>query len=510
MIRPVTGDLDCAEFIAWIEQAPGPIGFAVLMPTTNPSMEQAVFANSEGIGWLLCLADAEVIKRGLHHQSLVTRDINRVALFMRKVCGCIPPDVIDLNVLARVTGIDPPLTKGPSELSEAADVSAFADSVLNSASGAALSRAGRDHQLIHVLDHITQRGILLDRRLMTSSLTEAGAASEALAASFRFNPRSQKKTQQHFDRLGASYTKYSDSGLPSFSEAGLQTLTHATQPSAVRELAQRMLQYLAAVAPVAKLEELGRHIERDDRVRPVIAVSQAITGRMSISNPAIQNIPTTLRHLFLAEPDRVLVSCDLSQIELRVAAALSKDEQLISDLSSGDFYSQAAKKILGPHADSTARKVAKETTFVALYGGGAQAIANKTGFDLLEATDLLQQFREIYPTLHSWGHFLRSRDTITNEFGRTIPIAEGSGYKAVNYMIQSTARDLFADQILTAHQDGLDIWLPVHDEIIVQARHDEAPQVAMRLQDLMTTELLGVPITAKATVRGPRWAPLPD
>lgn len=279
---------------------------------------------------------------------------------------------------------------------------------------------------------------------------------------------------------------------------------------AIREVAQT----------ASKVKELMER-QVQGRIYPSIRAIGAITGRMSIGKPAIQNIPTALRKLLLAEENHVLVGCDLNRVEPCVLAAMSQDEALIEAVM-GDVYIELAVAVYGEEnreriiaesrsdAGSPERKIAKTALLAMIYGQGPASLAGNLSITPSEAQEVINSLRQAYPTMNRWINDIKYRakrgDAMSTFFGRPLAQTSDKPYRMVNWTVQGTAADLFKQITLRVAaglpQDAL--YLPVHDELVVQVPIGMEQDAVQMLAEAMTTDLDGVPITGTPVVLGNR------
>ena len=252
-----------------------------------------------------------------------------------------------------------------------------------------------------------------------------------------------------------------------------------------------------------------RSKDSSDRVHPEIKTLQAKTGRWSAVNPAIQTInkrDKRMRRCFLA--DNILVGADLDQVEVCLAAAYSRDPNLLDVVFSGksmhDITSEAA---FGPGFTDEQRNYAKITNFAAQYGAGAQAISTQANIPLALAQKLLKAYRSSYSQLVAFGRSLEELDVVINDFGRRIPAEPGRGYANLNFIVQSTGADLLRQMVRRLYDEGWGeyFYMAHHDEIILDVPVALIDDAKKALELCMTTEFRGVPIRASAEVIGARW-----
>lgn len=170
-----------------------------------------------------------------------------------------------------------------------------------------------------------------------------------------------------------------------------------------------------ATAAAPKLSELRRCLDRD-RVFPQFSAVGSVTRRMTVTEPALQNITGSLRHIFRADPGNLLVSADLTSIEPNVACWVSGDRRLADALASGDVYSELAVGVWGPSARGCPerRKVAKTALLAQLYGQGVTGLAMRLGVGEQEAREVVAGLRRAYPELFAW---IREVDSSTRTLG---------------------------------------------------------------------------------------------
>ena len=250
------------------------------------------------------------------------------------------------------------------------------------------------------------------------------------------------------------------------------------------------------------------------RVHPQVNTLRAKTARMSITGPALQTLKKhdpRLRRCFRADPGHVLISCDFSQVEIRVAAALADDPTLKQVIASGaDIHDATAALMYGPGFTDEQRTISKRATFGTIYGGGARALAAQTGVSEDTARQVIQRWRRTYPRVIAYGQRLAALPEVATASGRRIPADPARPYANANYAVQSTARDLLLAavyRLVTGHHIG-GLWLFVHDEVIVQARERDADRVRDALKQAMAGVFRGVPIAADAKILGRSWGQL--
>jgi DNA polymerase-1 len=260
------------------------------------------------------------------------------------------------------------------------------------------------------------------------------------------------------------------------------------------------------------------------------------TGRVSSSDPNLQNIPTRsaegrrIRRAFVPKPGGVFVSADYSQIDLRVLAHLSGDKTLLDAFNTGeDIHVRTATEVLGITPDKVnaeARRLAKVINFGIIYGMGPQRLAGELGIALAEASDYIKRYFERLPGVRAWlDETVRNARTtgyVTTMYGRRRYLpelnAQPGGARAqaeriaINTPIQGTAADLIKlamirlDVALRERGLGTRMILQVHDELLLEAPKDEWREAA----ELAKREMEGVAelkIPLKVELKsGPNWS----
>lgn len=257
-----------------------------------------------------------------------------------------------------------------------------------------------------------------------------------------------------------------------------------------------------------------------DRVHPHINPLQARTARMSITNPATQTLPSgdwKVRRCFLADEGHKIASVDYSSQELRVLAALSGDRTMIEALLRGDdLHLLTARAAFGDHLtkDSPERKYGKATNFSKVYGGGAKSIAEKQGISFPQAKKIVDAFDNTYREVPVFSQKLQAEATKTGHVvtptGRRLAVDADRAYSALNYVIQSTSRDVTASALLRLDAAGFTPYLrlPIHDEVLISVPADKAEWGAAEVGRIMTHQMGVMPITTDPEVGGRSWGSL--
>lgn len=276
-------------------------------------------------------------------------------------------------------------------------------------------------------------------------------------------------------------------------------------------------------------------VKSDGRIHTSFSQVIAQTGRLSSSNPNLQNIPVRtelgreIRTAFVAPAGFKLVSADYSQIELRVAAALAQDEGMIETFRQGvDLHQETAALLYGVPLDEVSkemRSAAKTINFGVLYGMSAHGLSVATGMEGKEAAGFIDRYFEVRPKLKAYidsvKAFAYQHEYTETLFGRRRSCVEihssnfnlrmGAERMAVNVPIQGTAADIYKLAMIEVDRrldSDCRLLLQIHDELIVETPADKAAAVAELLADAMGGVIdLGVPLAVDTAI-GDNWGEL--
>jgi DNA polymerase-1 len=272
---------------------------------------------------------------------------------------------------------------------------------------------------------------------------------------------------------------------------------------------------------------------RTARVHTSFNQAVAATGRLSSSDPNLQNIPIRtdlgreIRRAFIADPGCVLISADYSQIELRVLAHLAEEEALIEAFARGeDIHDRTALKVFGPQSGldkHELRRRAKIINYALLYGKTAFTLARDIGVTPAVAQEFIDAYFGGFPRVRAFidGTIerARTRGFVETMFGRRRMVPElnsrngqiraGAERMTVNFPIQGTAADILKRAMLEVHHvlngGKARMILTVHDELLIEAPEANANDVSVQVRDAMQQAAhLNVPLTVDVGI-GPNW-----
>lgn len=252
--------------------------------------------------------------------------------------------------------------------------------------------------------------------------------------------------------------------------------------------------------------------DKDDRCHAAINPLRARTARMSITGIPAQTLPAgdwMIRRCFLADPGHVIASVDYQTQELRVLAAISGDRTMQQA-----FRTNADLHQITADASGVDRKIGKMVNFAYVYGSGPRNIAEQGGITVETARNVIAGFEKSYPKVKQLSdklqQFARRNGYVTTPFGRKLPVDPQRPYSALNYMVQSSSRDITAQALLRLHDKGFTPYLrlPIHDEVLLSVPTDKAEWGARRVGEIMATTFQGVYIGTDPEVGGRSWGSL--
>jgi len=392
--------------------------------------------------------------------------------------------------------------------------------------------------LVEVLAKVEANGVLIDvpelrRQSLDLSMRMLAAQTRAHELAGRsFNLDSPKQLQAVlFDEMGLESTIRTPTGQPSTNEEALEAIAH------LHELPRLILEYRG----LAKLrgtytDKLPEMVNPDTgRLHTSYHQGGAATGRLSSSDPNLQNIPIRsedgrrIRRAFIAPPGRRIVAFDYSQIELRIMAHLSGDAGLIAAFEAGqDIHRATAAEVFGVALEAVEpnqRRAAKAINFGLIYGMGAFGLARQLGITRAEAQDYIGLYFSRYPGVHGFMErtraLAREQGYIETVFGRRLHLPEirsrnanqraGAERAAINAPMQGTAADIIKRAMrqvhdwLLPHDAQARMLMQVHDELVFEA---ETPFVEALIEAVRTrmqgAAELRVPLIVDAGV-GENW-----
>eukprot|EP00752_Nemacystus_decipiens_P015309 g13642.t1 len=401
-----------------------------------------------------------------------------------------------------------------------------------------------ERPLVPVLAAMEQAGVLVDRTVLAGLSQDFGQRIADLEGEIHalagtdFNVGSPKQLGEVlFEKLGLQGGKKTKTGAFSTNSDVLEPLA-ADNPIVQKVLDWRMLSKLRSTYTDALIEDVNAGT---GRVHTSYMMTGAQTGRLSSTDPNLQNIPVRteegrkIRTAFTAPPGSVLVSLDYSQIELRLVAHMAEIDALRQAFRDGqDIHAATASEVFGvPLDDMTpeVRRQAKAINFGIIYGISPFGLGRQIGVSTSEAKAYIETYFERFPGIRAYMDetiaFCRSHGYVETLFGRRIHLSDINsknpqvrGYaerQAINAPVQGTAADIIKRAMIRTPPvlarpdfEGARLLLQVHDELIFEAPEDKADALIEAVRDVMEGAArpvvdLAVPLVADAG-KGATWA----
>ena len=393
--------------------------------------------------------------------------------------------------------------------------------------------------LVSVLSRVERNGVRVDCDMLSNHSIELGERIAQIekkahaAAGVAFNIASPRQIQEVlFEKLDLPIISKTPKGQPSTAEHVLQELAEDHKlPRLILEY--RSLSKLKSTY-TDKLPELVSPLT--GRVHTSYHQAAVATGRLSSSNPNLQNIPVRteegrrIRQAFIPDPGHVLVAADYSQIELRIMAHLSADEGLLSAFANdADIHRATAAEVFSIKPSKVTddqRRSAKAINFGLIYGMSAFGLGKQLGIGRIEAQDYIDRYFSRYPGVQAFMENTRvqarEQRFVETVFGRRLYLndmgssnharRQAAERAAINAPMQGTAADLIklamlaVDKSITEQNLQMRMIMQVHDELVLEVSEDDVDQTRTMLNSLMTSVAeLAVPLKVEVSA-GKNWA----
>lgn len=350
-------------------------------------------------------------------------------------------------------------------------------------------------------------------------------------ANCMFNINSGKQLYDVLMSLGvdSSLIGKTDKGNPKLDKDALATLADVHNISIVKKILDfRKCEKLLNTYAVGIYDQT----DSDDKAHGSINQTEATTGRMSITKPALQTLPKKdkrIRKMFIPDDGYELWFMDLDQVEYRLFAHYAKIPSLLEQIANGyDVHTATAATLFGQNMEELAKKVhegddeatairsrAKTLNFALIYGMGNQALANDLKVSLTEATEIKARYFGTMPEARTFintvHQVIKMRGFVKNFYGRRRRLDSDDCYKAPNALIQGCAADYIKHKVvdiykfLKFYDMKTRLINIVHDELVIEihdSERDKAPTLRWLLSDFKTFRC---PITAGAEYGNPSW-----
>ncbi|MGQ8367044.1 DNA polymerase I [Glaciecola sp. 1036] len=394
--------------------------------------------------------------------------------------------------------------------------------------------------LSSILAKMEQRGVLIDSQMLSQQSQDLAKRIVSLEeqvhelAGEPFNLGSTKQLQHIlFEKMELPVIKKTPKGAPSTSEDVLQELANDY------ELPALITQYRGLTklknTYTDKLPKMINH--RTHRVHTSYHQAVAATGRLSSSDPNLQNIPIRtqegrqVRQAFVPREGCKIVAADYSQIELRIMAHLSKDQGLLNAFKEGkDIHSATASEIFGTAVDDVTtnqRRSAKAINFGLIYGMSAFGLSKQLHISRQDAQTYMDKYFERYPGVLAYMEATREgvkkTGYVSTVFGRRLYLPDinasngarrkGAERAAINAPMQGTAADIIKKAMIEVSnwisqlddQEDISMIMQVHDELVFEIKEDKLDTFIPKICQLMENCVeLSVPLIVEAGV-GDNW-----
>ncbi|RMU94314.1 DNA polymerase I [Pseudomonas syringae pv. tomato] len=393
--------------------------------------------------------------------------------------------------------------------------------------------------LVPVLARIERQGALVDANLLGIQSVELGDKMTALEreafaiAGEEFNLGSPKQLGVIlYEKLGMPILSNTATGQPSTAEAVLAELAEQDFPLPKVLMQYRSMSKLKSTYTDRLPEQIN---PRTGRIHTSYHQAVAVTGRLSSSDPNLQNIPIRtaegrrIRQAFVAPKGYKLLAADYSQIELRIMAHLAKDEGLLHAFRNDlDVHRATASEVFGVELENVTtdmRRSAKAINFGLIYGMSAFGLAKQIGVDRKQSQAYVDRYFARYPGVLDYMERTRTQAAeqgfVETIFGRRLYLPDinaknpslrnGAQRMAINAPMQGTAADIIKKAMVAVNgwldESGLDarVILQVHDELVLEVREDLVDQISEQIRPHMSGAAeLAVPLLVEVGV-GNNW-----
>lgn len=383
-----------------------------------------------------------------------------------------------------------------------------------------------EHEVQRVTTRMKRRGFRVDVKYSEYLVRKLHAEWERGVSRVQAlgleNMQSTKQVADVLLNRGWKPTEFTKTGAPKTDKTVMGKLIEdVNTPVDIAEMLEAIISTKQAKKwKTAYAEAMLNGRDHMDHVHPDINSLQARTGRMSISNPPLQQLPSRgdkawiIRRQVIADEGMVIGSADYDQVEFRVLAGLAGISQMKYAINNDiDLHNYTAELLYGKDFTKFQRNLGKGVGLGKVFGGGADTLSRQTGAPLEDVKHAISEYERVYFELPAYARSLRSEQRmrggyIINHNGRYLPLDRGREYAAVNYSVQSVARDLLAQALIDCAREGYDdyLLLGIHDEILFQAPIDIVQEVAYGIGQTMSGMFMDVPITATGEIYGTTWS----
>lgn len=376
------------------------------------------------------------------------------------------------------------------------------------------------------------RGVLIDLPYVDRKIEQlndySNRASKWLKEEYSISSvNAPRQITEALKKLGVPIQFFTNTGLPQMDKAALLFYQNQ-EPDA-----SAMISVIRKVRKADKMintyfQNFRDKTTSDGRLHASIHPCAAKTSRMSISDPSLQNLPTDdelVRAAVIAEEGHTLISCDYNQLEMRLAAHFSNDQNLIDTFAKADgpggqpFFLEVAADVFQEQITKSDKRygLTKNVGYGYLFGAGLDKMAATAGVSVDQMRPVRQAFLDRYPGLEGMSREIirqarensaeNGRPYVLTPTGRKLTAEPGKEYVLVNYKIQGHAAELL--KMAAGKLEEVDlidkVLLPVHDEFLFSVPEQDAQDVCKTIEQTMLFDNYKVPISAGADILGGRW-----
>ena len=370
-----------------------------------------------------------------------------------------------------------------------------------------------EHRISEICSYVDRNGFLLDTDY-TQELSDQLLADQQVWEAIAFTEygidsvNSTEDCAEALEESGVKISGRTETGKRKVDKVLLEQL---------EEDGNELAQIIAETKKLGKwrktwVQKFLDSADASDRCHTSINPLQARTSRMSITGIPAQTLPSgdwSIRRCFLADDGHLIASVDYQTQELRVLAALSGDRAMIEAFRNNEDLHQITADAAGVE-----RKVGKMANFQKVYGGGAAALGKSAGIPFQVAKRVHEAFSAKYPGVEKLNQKLQ-RDAGQNGYiitptGRRLPVDPDRSYSALNYLIQSSSRDVTCRAIIRLHEAGITpyVRLPIHDEVVLSIPEQHAESGAAEVGRIMAEQMGPVLIGTDPEVGKRSWGSL--
>lgn len=326
------------------------------------------------------------------------------------------------------------------------------------------------------------------------------------------NPNSDKQVLELLQSMGAKLWRRTERGnLSCDDDALIEVAEKAGEGTQLHTLATCLSGWRKSSRLISNYISNFEDMNVDTILRCSVRTVGARTGRMSITQPALQTLPRgpIIRSAFVAREGQSFVLCDYEQLELRVLASYAQEATMLEAIHRDeDLHDFVAGELYGQDFTREQRQVAKNCNFGKAYGAGTATFANTAGISMPEAEKFIHMYDNKFPGVARFQQEVikqvKERGYVETILGRKIPVEKDKAYKGTNYLVQSSATaDLLKLKIVECSNAGLHDYfrLPIHDELMFEIPDDFVEEGARIVQEVMTErDLFNCPLTASPEI----------